>query len=193
MLWKSYHYGLWHSHASAPQTGFTLDWQKHKKQRGCCAGFWREGVARTVRAPCKVPIRAFSWALFFPRFQAQRTPSQRASKTSALAWERQQEKCQAAKSVKIDISDEDLQEVVDWLLRHRQETSGKNQYMSAVVFSQKMGTKLPVQGRKKHQVSSKGLWRPSTSIWEHPPEWCQKGAAPCEHHATTPSEERMIC
>ena len=31
-----------------------------------------EGVARTVRAPCKVPKYAFSWALFFPRAQAQR-------------------------------------------------------------------------------------------------------------------------
>ena len=30
-------------------------------------------------------------------------------------------------------------------------------------------TKIPLQGRKKHQVSSKGLWRPSTSIGEHPP------------------------
>ena len=32
------------------------------------------------------------------------------------------------------------------------------------------GTRLktPLQGRKKHQVSSKGLWRPSTSIGEHP-------------------------
>ena len=31
-----------------------------------------EGVARTVRAPCKVSIYVFSWALFPPRFQAQR-------------------------------------------------------------------------------------------------------------------------
>ena len=31
-----------------------------------------EGVARTVRAPCKVSIYVFSWALFSPRFQAQR-------------------------------------------------------------------------------------------------------------------------
>ena len=30
-------------------------------------------------------------------------------------------------------------------------------------------TKIPQHGRKKHQVSSKGLWLPSTSIWEHPP------------------------
>ena len=32
-------------------------------------------------------------------------------------------------------------------------------------------TKIPVQGRKKHQVSSKGLWQPSTHIWEHLPKW----------------------
>ena len=59
-----------------------------------------------MRAPCKVSIYVFSWALFFPRFQAQRPPPKRASKTSALAQERQREKCQAAKAVKIDISDE---------------------------------------------------------------------------------------
>ena len=32
-------------------------------------------------------------------------------------------------------------------------------------------TKKPLQGRKKHQVPSKGLWRPLTHIWKHPPEW----------------------
>ena len=26
-----------------------------------------------------------------------------------------------------------------------------------------------------HEVSSKGLWRPSTSIWEHPPKWFAVG------------------
>ena len=36
-------------------------------------------------------------------------------------------------------------------------------------------TNIPLQGRKKHQVSSKGLWRPSTSIWEHPPQWFAVG------------------
>ena len=36
--------------------------------------------------------------------------------------------------MKIDISDEDSQEVVDWLLRRRQETSGKNQYVSAAEY-----------------------------------------------------------
>ena len=36
-------------------------------------------------------------------------------------------------------------------------------------------TKSPLQGRKKHQVSSKGLWQPFTSIWEHPPKWFAVG------------------
>ena len=62
-------------------------------------------------------------------------------------------------------------------------------------------TKISLQSRKKHQVSSKGLWLPSTSNWEHLPKWfalglftgqnlqkLQKGAAPCAHLATTPSK-----
>ena len=73
-----------------------------------------EGVARTVRAPCKLSKHAFSRALFRPRFQL---------------------------TAKIH------QEVI----------------------------RIPLQGRKKHQVSSKGLWHPSTSIWEHPPEWFAVG------------------
>ena len=50
-------------------------------------GFY-EGVARTVRAPCKVSIYAFSWALFSPRFQAQRhqvkNPPARQKKTPGI-------------------------------------------------------------------------------------------------------------
>ena len=98
---------------------------------------------------------------FFPASKLKSPPPKRASKTSALARERQQVKRQAAKSVKIDISPEDWQEVVDWLLCCRHETSGKNQYMSAVeYFVKRWEQKSPffLQGRKKHQVSSKGLW-----------------------------------
>ena len=51
-------------------------------------------------------ICVFMGTVFFC-FQAQRPPPKRPSKTSALALERQWEKRQAAKSVKIDISDED--------------------------------------------------------------------------------------
>ena len=30
-----------------------------------------------------------------------------------------------------------------------------------------------VQSFNTHEVSSKGLWQPSTGIWEHPPKWLQ--------------------
>ena len=74
---------------------------------------------------------------------APQPPPKRASKTSAQARERQKERRQAAKSVKIDISDEDWQENVDWLLRRRQETSGKNQYVSAAEYFLKRWELLP--------------------------------------------------
>ena len=74
---------------------------------------------------------------------APQPPPKRASKTSAQARERQKERRQAAKSVKIDISDEDWQEVVDWLLRRQQETSGKNQYVSAAEYFLKRWELLP--------------------------------------------------
>ena len=98
-------------------------------------------VGRSQRGSCTHrarTVQSFDICVFmgnvFPRFQAQRPPPKRASKTSALARKRQREKRQAAKSVKIDISDEDWQEVVDRLLRRRQETSGKNQYVSTVEY-----------------------------------------------------------
>ena len=119
-----------------------------------------EGVARTVRALCKVSIFAFSWALFFPCLQALRRPPKRASKTGALARECQWEKRQAAKSVKIDISDEDWQEGVDWLLRIWEESVCVRRGIS------KDGNKnTPARQKETPGI----LWRPSTSIWEHPP------------------------
>ena len=75
---------------------------------------------------------------------APQPPPKRASKTSAYAQERPKERRQAAKSVKIDISDEDWQEVGDWLLRRRQETSGKNQYVPAAEYFLKRWELLPL-------------------------------------------------
>ena len=56
--------------------------------------------------------------------------------------------------------------------------------------------KIPVQGRNKHQVSSIGLWQPSTSIWDtrhsglrcafSPGKIC-RNIKKVPHRATTPS------
>ena len=45
--------------------------------------------------------------------------------------------------MKMDNSDEDWQEVVDWLLRRRQEGSGKNLYVSAAEYFLKRWELLP--------------------------------------------------
>ena len=117
-----------------------------------------------MRSPCKVSMYVFSWAPFFTRFQAQRSPPKRASKTSAMARERQQEKRPAAKSVKIDISDEDRQEVVDWLLHRRQESSGKNQCMSAEeYFFKRWEQKYPCKAER----NTKHHPQPLATIHKH--------------------------
>ena len=84
---------------------------------------------------------------------APQPPPKRASKTSAQAQERQKERRQAAKSVKIDISDEVWQEVVDWLLRRRQETSRKNRYVSAAEYFLKRWELLPPGANVERQWS----------------------------------------
>ena len=52
-----------------------------------------------------------------------------ASKTSKAARGRQRERRQAAKGVIINLTSEEWQEVVDWLLQ-RWDTTGKNQYIA---------------------------------------------------------------
>ena len=37
------------------------------------------------------------------------------------------------------------------------------------------GVARTVQSFDMHEASSEGLWRPSTSIWEHPPKWFAVG------------------
>ena len=105
-------------------------------------------------------VYPFSWTLFFPRFKAQRPPPKRASKTSALARERQREKREAAKSVKMDIFGEECQEVVDWLLRRRQETSWEESVRVCRGIS-KDGNKIPPPRQKETPGI---LWRPSRSM-----------------------------
>ena len=98
--------------------------------------------------PRKVSIYVFSWELLFPRFQAPRPPPKQASKTSALARERQREKRQADMSVRIDIS----RLAVAPPARHIWEASVR---VGRGMFPQTMGTRIPLQGRKKRQASSR--------------------------------------
>ena len=129
-------------------------------------------------------VRRFDMCVVMGRFQAQNPPSKRAPKTSALARERQREKRQTAKSVKVDISDEDWQEAVDWLLRRRDESVR----VCRGVFSQKSGTNTP-SARQKEPPGSlpqafgnprrSGLW------WASSPGTISRNIRKVPHRART--------
>ena len=104
---------------------------------------------------------------------------------------------EAAKSVKIDISDEDWQEVVDWLLCRRQETSGKNQYMSAVeYFLKRWEPKSPCKAERNTRYHPKasgnhlqafGNTRHCGLQWASSPGKISINIRKVPHRATTPS------
>ena len=89
----------------------------------------------------------------------------------------------------------------DWKQDPPVQVSGERQPNYVTSFWQRYGRVLraPVQSLDIHEVSFRGLWRPSTSIWEHSPERFavglftgydlqkrKKGAALCAHCAPTP-------